>query len=72
MKITYPISLILILFLGFAPALQAGPGEDKFEKKKASPFVANGGWIVDFTEARKKAIKEGKPIFAYFTRSYAP
>jgi hypothetical protein len=71
----YKIVLILMLsltYLGSTSTLRAGAMEDKFKKKQAAPFVKNGGWILDFTEARKKAIKENKPIFAYFTRSYAP
>ena len=43
----------------------------KYEKKIAKEFVAHGGWIVDYDEAREKAAKEKKLIFAYFTRSYA-
>ncbi len=28
-------------------------------------------WIFDYEAARAEAKKSGKPIFAYFTRSYA-
>ena len=34
-------------------------------------FVAKGGWILDWDEASRRAREEGKPIFAYFTRSYS-
>jgi hypothetical protein len=44
---------------------------EKYEKKIAKPFVAHGGWIVDYDAALAKAEAEKKMIFAYFTRSYA-
>jgi hypothetical protein len=44
---------------------------DKYEKKIALPFVAHGGWIIDYDAALAKAKAEGKLLFAYFTRSYA-
>ena len=43
-----------------------------FDKKLASAFVKNAGWITDFDAAKAEAHKTGKKIFAYFTRSYAP
>lgn len=42
------------------------------EKKLAKPFFKNAAWIMDFDEAKRKANEVGKPIFAYFSRSYAP
>ena len=42
-----------------------------YEAKTSKDFVAHGGWILDYDEARAKAAAEGKLIFAYFTRSYA-
>jgi len=44
---------------------------DLYEKKVAKDFVQKGGWILDWDEASALARKEGKPIFAYFTRSYS-
>ena len=47
-----------------------------YEQKKANklmaPFLSRAPWIIDYKEALEKSEKEGKPIFAYFTRSYAP
>lgn len=52
-----------------------GPSQEdlkaNFEAKLAKPFVAAGGWITDYDEARALAAKEKKVIFVYFTRSYA-
>ena len=42
------------------------------EKKLQKEFVSYGGWITDYDKARELARKEGKMIFAYFSRSYAP
>lgn len=43
----------------------------KRDSKLASPFLKNGDWVTDFDTARERAKKEGKLIFAYFTRSFA-
>ena len=61
----------------FAPVLSAGePGQDdlrrKYEKKLQLEFIDYGGWITDYDEARAKAKAEGKVLFVYFSRSYAP
>ena len=49
------------------------------EKMKASyedmlthDWYKDGGWITDFAVAKTRAKESGKPIFAYFTRTYAP
>ncbi len=42
-----------------------------YEKLLAEPFVEKGGWMTDYDAARARAKKEGKLLFAYFTRSYA-
>lgn len=44
----------------------------KYEEKLKKDFVAHGGWITDYDEARALAKKENKLIFVYFTRSYSP
>ena len=48
------------------------PMQAKLDKKLASPFIEKGGWYTDFDKAKKAAADAGKPIFAYFTRSYSP
>jgi hypothetical protein len=35
-------------------------------------WFTGGGWITDFALAKAKSKETGKPIFAYFTRTYAP
>ena len=46
--------------------------EEKLEKKMEKEFVKNSNWHLDLDSAKAKAKETGKPIFAYFTRSYAP
>lgn len=40
--------------------------------KLAEPWLANASWIMDLDEAKTESAQSGKPIFAYFTRSYSP
>ena len=35
-------------------------------------WFTGGGWITDFDAAKAEAKRTGKPIFAYFTRTYSP
>lgn len=46
--------------------------QEKFDHKMENPFVAHGNWLTDYEQARKIAKQEGKLMFVYFTRSYAP
>jgi len=46
--------------------------EEKLEKELQKPFVKKIAWELDFDKALARAGKEGKLIFGYFTRSYAP
>jgi hypothetical protein len=54
-----------------AAALAQSP-QDKRAAKLAEPWVKNADWITDYDKARQLSDESGKPIFAYFTRSYAP
>jgi hypothetical protein len=42
------------------------------DKKLASPFLRCARWHTRYDEARAAAAESGRPILAYFTRSYAP
>lgn len=46
--------------------------EANLENKMAKEFVKNAAWETDYDKARERAATDGKLIFAYFTRSYAP
>ena len=61
----------LLLALIAAPTFAQTP-EEKLEEKMAKPFVKNAAWETDYDKARERAAADGKLIFAYFTRSYAP
>ena len=43
-----------------------------FDEMKTHKWYTGGGWTTDFAVAKETAKKTGKPIFAYFTRTYAP
>jgi len=42
------------------------------DAKLAEDFLKNASWILDYDAAKAQAKNNGKPIFAYFTRSFAP
>jgi len=46
--------------------------EKKFEKKVAAAWFIDNGFTHDYDVARERAKEAGKPIFAYFTRSFDP
>lgn len=50
---------------------QDDPNVARRDAKLAAPFLKNGTWVTDYDTARERAAKEGKLIFAYFTRSFA-
>lgn len=39
--------------------------------KLAKPVFQKAPWVMDYDKAREQAKKDGKLLFAYFTRSYA-
>jgi hypothetical protein len=41
------------------------------EAKLKAPFFSKAEWVTDYDKARETAKASGKPIFAYFSRSYA-
>ena len=42
------------------------------DDKLAQQWIKNAPWITGYDQAREASKQTGKPIFAYFTRSYAP
>jgi hypothetical protein len=54
-----------------AIAQDADSNQAKLDAKLAEDWVGQGGWVLDFDEAKAQAAKENKVIFVYFTRSYA-
>lgn len=67
------IALLLTAWAGAAYA-QKPSQEDLVksrDKKLQADFLKTSTWVMDFTSAKEESKKTGKPIFAYFTRSYA-
>ncbi|HEX5052190.1 MAG TPA: hypothetical protein VFZ65_10490 [Planctomycetota bacterium] len=68
-----PVAALLASLL---PAQQRPtPSQQDLQKmraeKLAKPVFEKANWIADYDKARETAKKQGKLIFAYFTRSYA-
>jgi hypothetical protein len=53
------------------PAENPAELEKKYQEKLKHDFFKKGPWLLDYDEARAEAKKTGKPLFVYFTRSYA-
>ena len=76
--LTRPTLALLPLAALLAPELAAQRTYDQDEmtanyaEMKTHSWFTGGGWITDFDAAKAKAEATGKPIFAYFTRTYAP
>jgi len=43
-----------------------------YDTKVSENWFTGGEWTADFSVAKARAKKEGKLVFAYFTRSYSP
>ena len=44
----------------------------RYAAKLEGAWIKNANWITDYDQAKATASESGKPIVAYFTRSYAP
>lgn len=66
---------LFLVLPSFASAQPKSPSQDDLKKQKEKllqdPFLKNGSWTTDYEKALAEAKKSGKPIFVYFTRSYA-
>ena len=65
-------AVMLAALCAFTATATAQSLEEKLEAKLQEPFAKNVAWVLDLDEAMKQARESGKPIFAYFTRSYFP
>lgn len=73
MKHAFRFVPVLALFAALLPA-QNKTQEQFIELRKeklAKAVFQKADWMLDYDAARAKAKAEKKPIFAYFTRSYA-
>lgn len=46
--------------------------QEKLDKKLSQAFVKHVAWKQNYTEARREAARTKRPVFVYFTRSFAP
>ncbi len=51
---------------------RGGTPKERFQRYLTKDFIKEGGWVMDYDEARARAQREGKLIFVYFSRTYAP
>ena len=67
-------ALAALALLGSPAAAQISQEQlrQRHQALLGEPFVGNANWLTDYDEARAAAAATGKPIFAYFSRSYAP
>jgi len=69
---------LLLATVFFSTTVQAQDSRQQAKYKKSyeealtADFISHGGWITDYDVARERAEKEGKMIFVFFSRSYAP
>jgi hypothetical protein len=67
-------TMAFAIFICLAASLPA-QGQEQFKQqrteKMAKEVFTKAAWTFDYDKARAEAKKSGKPIFAYFTRSYA-
>jgi len=70
--------LLSAALLAFPAAVHAQRTYDQdkmaanFAEMKTQPWYTGGGWTTDFDAAKAKAKETGRPILAYFTRTYTP
>ncbi len=68
-----PIALALIVATALTAAAQSQDELKKMrDEKLAGAWLKKNDWTTDYEVAQERAAKTGKPIFAYFTRSYRP
>ena len=72
MPLKKQMALALTLVVAIGSAAFGQSLEEKRDKKLASPFLKKSAWTTDYDKALEEAKKSGKPIFGYFSRSYAP
>ena len=68
-----PVAALLATVL---PAQRQERSQDEYKQLRAETLAkevfAKAPWVKDYDKARETAKQEGKLIFAYFTRSFAP
>ena len=65
-------ALLLLAVSAVATAQEPSQADLKKRRDKElqEPFLKNAPWFLDYDKALAEAKKTGKPVFAYFTRSF--
>ncbi len=71
-SLTVAVAGLMLAGMATVSMAQDSDMQTKYEKKVAEAWFTDNGFTDDYDVARAKATETGKPIFAYFTRSYAP
>ena len=66
------MALLGLALIGGTALAQDASMEEKYQEKLKKDFVGKVGWVQSLDAAKAAAAKEGKLIFAYFSRSYSP
>ena len=63
-----------LLMPASAQRQQKSPEElrKQYEEKISKDWFKSASWSLDLEDSLARATKEGKPVLAYFTRSYSP
>jgi hypothetical protein len=67
-----PLAVLIAAFAARASAQDVEALKEKKAAKLAEAWVTKNPWITDWEKAKETSAETGKPIFAYFTRSYQP
>ncbi|MGE0709013.1 MAG: hypothetical protein AB7N76_23355 [Planctomycetota bacterium] len=62
----------LLLLCAVAPAWADETPAERLKRKLAEPWLARGGWLVDYELARARALVTGLPVLVYFTTARYP
>ena len=65
------LGMLLTCLVLTGSVAHAASMEEKRDAKLAEAWLKKAAWITDYDKALQEAKASGKPIFAYFTRSYA-
>jgi hypothetical protein len=76
MMFTLRMTALAVALAGICAAQRPEPpSQDQLKtqraEKMAKEVFKKADWTFDYDKARAESKKSGKPIFAYFTRSYA-
>lgn len=67
-----PLAALLVPELSAQRTFDQEQMKANYAEMQTHSWFTNGDWITDFAAAKAKARETGRPIFAYFTRTYAP